>query len=235
VDERRTTGRFITLEGSDGAGKSLQAARLAESLRHRGRTVTLTREPGGTPLGERIRAILLERSDVPRTAESDALLFDAARSVLVRDVIRPALERGDVVVCDRFADSTLAYQGYGAGLAVDRLREIERFATGGLRPDLVLLLDLPAEAGLARRHGSGRGEVSRYEDPSAFDLAFHRRVRDGYHALAAEEPERWRIMDADRPPDVVAKDLLRAVDEHLGTESSVARRRAQEGAGTRIG
>jgi dTMP kinase len=207
--------RFIALEGPDGAGKSLQAVRLADALGGVGRQVTLTREPGGTPLGESIRALLLDADTADRSPEVDALLFNAARAQLVRDVIRPALGRGEVVVCDRFADSTLAYQGYGSGLSLDGLRQMERFATAGLRPDLVVLLDLPVRDALARRASGAPEGLTRFERSSAHDAAFHERVRQGYLELAAAEPERWRIVDAARDADDVAVDIERVVHHAL--------------------
>ncbi|MEI6271267.1 MAG: dTMP kinase, partial [Chloroflexota bacterium] len=148
---------FISFEGPDGSGKSTQIALLAEQLRTAGREVITVREPGGTPAGEKIRAILLgEGGAVPVDPRADALLFNASRAQLVADVIEPALVRGAVVIADRFADSTLAYQGYGSGLPVEELRGMIRFATAGRTPDLTLLLDLPAERGLARKSGSNR-------------------------------------------------------------------------------
>jgi dTMP kinase len=199
-------GAFITIEGPEGAGKTTQAERLREAIVGLGVEVVLTREPGGTDLGERIRGLLLAPADGPsHDPRADALLFNAARAQLVTEVVRPALARGAVVVATRFADSTLAYQGFGAGLAIDELRALERTATGGLRPDLTILLDLPAEAGLARKTGD---EVTRFE--TAFDLAFHRRVRDGFLALAAAEPERFAVVDASGTPDAVAAGVLRA-------------------------
>jgi len=202
-------GRFITLEGSEGAGKTLQAERLADALRERGQHVRLTREPGGTRLGEAIRSIVLARGkdgDAGINARADALLFNAARAQLVATVIEPALQRGDVVVCDRYADSTLAYQGHGAGLPLDALRDLATFATGGLQPDLTILLDLPVEAGLARK----AGEETRFEQ--AFSVDYHRRVRAGFLALAAAEPARFAVVDATQEPDAVTRDVLAAVD-----------------------
>jgi dTMP kinase len=201
-------GKFITLEGPEGAGKTVLARRLAEALEQRGHTVRLTREPGGTPLGERVRALLLERSsgDLAIDARADALLFNAARAQLVAEVIRPALEAGEVVLCARFADSTLAYQGYGAGLPVDQLRAIADVATGGLVPDLTVLLDVDPEVGLRRK---GPGARNRFE--ASFDLDFHRRVRGGFLELARQEPERWRVVDSTRHVDRVFDDLLGVV------------------------
>jgi dTMP kinase len=206
VPTQPRNGRFITLEGPEGAGKTLQAERLAAGLSARGRAVRLTREPGGTALGERLRAILLASDSTPISPRADALLFNAARAELVAEVIGPALEAGEIVVCARFADSTLAYQGYGAGLPLDELRAIADVATGGLGPDLTILLDVPVEVGLARKSADG---VTRFE--AAFDLEFHRRVRDGFRSLAATEPQRFVIVDATAPPDIVAGQILEAV------------------------
>ncbi len=214
-------GRFITLEGPDGAGKSMQAERLADSLRREGLTVLLTREPGGTELGERIRALLLEGTAPARGPRADALLFNAARAQHVADVIRPALERGEVVVCDRFSDSTLAYQGHGAGLDVEALGRICAWATGDLRPDLTILLDLPVEAGLERRAAGPAVGRTRFEDEARHDRAFHERVRAGFHALAAAEPDRWRTVDASNEPDLVARDVMDAAMALLGRSEPI--------------
>ncbi|HTK45132.1 MAG TPA: dTMP kinase [Patescibacteria group bacterium] len=201
-------GRFITLEGSEGAGKTLQAERLADALRERGQHVRLTREPGGTRLGEAIRSIVLARGkdgDAGINARADALLFNAARAQLVAEVIEPALAAGETIVCARFSDSTLAYQGYGSGLPIDELRAIGAVATAGLRPDLTILLDVPPEVGLARKAADAR---NRFE--ASFDLEFHRRVRAGFLELARQEPDRWRVIDAARDPDAVFADVLAA-------------------------
>ena len=201
-------GRFITLEGPEGAGKTVLAKRLVEALERRGRVVVSTREPGGTRLGERLRSILLEGGAEGQAAvepRADALLFNAARAQLVAEVIRPALERGELVVCARFADSTLAYQGYGAGLPIEELRAIQAVATDGLAPDLTILLDVPPEIGLGRKSDGSR---NRFE--SAFDLAFHRRVRAGFLELAREEPGRFRVIDSARTIDVVAPEVIDA-------------------------
>lgn len=203
------TGRFITLEGPEGAGKTVLAKRLVAELERRGRVVLSTREPGGTRLGERLRAILLEHVSDAKPAvidpRADALLFNAARAQLVAEVIRPALERGEVVVCARFADSTLAYQGYGAGLPIPELRALAAIATGGLTPDLTILLDVPPEVGLRRKTGASR---NRFE--SAFDLAFHERVRSGFLELARDEPGRFRLIDSARHIDAVTPDVVKA-------------------------
>lgn len=208
-------GWFITVEGPDGAGKTTQAEALAAHLRRRGLDVVLTREPGGTWLGERVREILLARtgSAVAMDPLTDAFLFDAARRQLVVEVVRPALAAGRTVLCARFADSTLAYQGYGAGVPLDRLRALEAAATDGLVPDLTLLLDLPVEAGLARK---APGDVTRFE--AEFDLEFHRRVRDGFLAMAAAAPERFVVIDATDSPQDVATALRTAADRMVGSD-----------------
>lgn len=202
-------GWFITIEGPEGAGKTTQAARLESHLRGEGVAVLRTREPGGTSLGERLRDLLLAGGP-PAGATidplTDALLFSAARRQLVEEVIRPAIEAGTSVVCTRFADSTLAYQGFGAGVPLATLRTLEEIATSGLRPDLTILLDLPAEVGLGRKAPS---DQTRFE--LGFDLAFHRRVRDGFLALAADEPARFAVVDAEQGEDHVWDGVRRAV------------------------
>ena len=204
-------GVFIVLEGPDGAGKSMQARRLADALADRGVQVTWTREPGGTPLGEQVRHILLDPADVPRGPVADALLFNAARSQLVSDVILPALRRGDVVVLDRYATSTLAYQGYGSGVDREVLAVIARLATRDLQPDLVVVLDVPVEVGLARRDAGRVEELTRFEDAARHDLAFHQRVRDGYLEMAAADPARWVVVDGSGDVEAVAAEVSRVV------------------------
>ena len=215
IVERATRGIFVTLEGPEGAGKSTQARMLAVRAEQLGRAVTLTREPGGTGLGERVRDVLMA-ADAEHDPLADALLFNAARRQLIADVIGPALEAGRVVVCDRFADSTLAYQGYGAGAQLDVLRRVANAATGGVTPDRTILLDLPVEVGLDRRFGAAGAagaELTRFETGSAFDRDFHERVRAGFLELAALEPERWRVVDATRSPEAVAHDVWSAVGD----------------------
>jgi dTMP kinase len=210
LDGGQRRGFFLTLEGPEGSGKSTQAQRLAARLVAAGYPCAVTREPGGTRLGEEIRQILLHgMSPVPA---ADALLFNAARAQLAAEVIEPALARGEIVICDRFSDSTLAYQGYGAGQALDSLRELARFAAGGLVPDMTVLLDLPVEEGLGRKFGGP--DITRFE--SNEDVAFHRRVRAGFLALAAAEPDRFLIVDGHQPPDSVEANIAKALLTRIG-------------------
>jgi dTMP kinase len=186
-------GRFITVEGPDGSGKTTAARHLAEWLRERGPEVILTGEPGGTPLGEEVRRLLLHLRDVSDALDprADALLFAAARAQHTAQLIRPALERGAWVVCARYADSSLAYQGAGYGNDMAELRRLQAFATYGTTPDLTILLDVPVEIGLARTRR--RAEWNRFEDTE--EVAFFEQVRAGYLRLAAEEPDRIRVVD----------------------------------------
>lgn len=206
---------FITLEGPDGAGKSLQAATLAERLAAAGRTVVLTREPGGTALGERVREVLMGDAGERRDPLSDALLFSAARRQLVIDVINPALADGAIVVCDRFADSTLAYQGHGGGAPLEALATLARLATGGLVPDRTVLLDVSVEVGLARRHAAGAASLTRFETSAQHDAEFHERVRRGYLEMARAELGRWRVVDASQAPADVSASVWSAVADLL--------------------
>jgi dTMP kinase len=202
---------FISLEGPDGSGKTTQIAPLADFLRQRGLTVITTREPGGTAIGEQVRTVLHRLDNTAMHPRSETLLYLAARAQLVEEVIRPALARGEVVLCDRYADSTLAYQGYGHGNDLQILRQLLHFATGGLWPDLTLLFDLSAEEGLRRRQ-TGGGEWNRLD---AYQLAFHQRVCLGYRALAAQQPERWAVIDAARTPQAIQNDLREVVVSRL--------------------
>lgn len=196
-------GRLIAFEGVEGSGKSTQLELLRRLLEERGREVVVTREPGGTPAGERVRALVLDPA-VEFHSRAEALLFAAARAELVEAVIRPALERGAVVLCDRYLDSSLAYQGEARGLGRGPVSQVNRFATGGLLPDLVVLLDLDPAAGLARR----ARDPDRIE---AQDLGFHRRVRDAFRDLAAAEPGRFAVVDAAAPVEEVADQIRAAV------------------------
>ena len=202
---------FVTFEGPDGGGKTTQVARLAESLRAAGQDVIATREPGGTRIGDQVRAILHAPENRSMQPVTELLLYCASRAQLVSDVIRPHLERGGIVLSDRYADSSLAYQGYGRGIDLALLRAILGFATGGLRPDLTLLLDLDAEEGLRRRKGSG-GEWNRLDQET---VVFHTRVREGYLALARAEPDRWVVIDAARDADEVQADIRVEVEKKL--------------------
>jgi dTMP kinase len=208
-------GIFVTIEGPDGAGKSVQAATLAERLRATGRDVVLTREPGGTPLGESIRDVVLSVAGAQRDALSDALLFNAARHQLVTTVIAPALADGAFVVCDRYADSTLAYQGYGGGAPLDALEVLAAISTGGLVPRRTVLFDLPVEVGLARRRGGAASGLTRFEMSEEHDRAFHERVRTGFHELCRRDPGRWRMIDATGDSAVVAEAVWSAVADLL--------------------
>ena len=202
---------FITLEGPEGSGKSSQLPALAEFLRSRGYTVLTTREPGGTPIGDQVRQVLTCMENQGMSPRSETLLFCAARAQLVDQVIRPALARGEVVISDRYADSTLAYQGYGHGNDLAVLRQLLHFATGGLWPELTLLLDVDSAAGLERRRSSG-GEWNRLDD---YALSFHQRVRQGYLDLARSQPERWVVVDAAQPMDAVQQALRQVVLRRL--------------------
>lgn len=195
---RGAKGWFVTLEGPEGSGKSTQSERLREAAAAAGQDVVLVREPGGTAAGERVRAILMDAGPVGirLTQRTDALLFSAARVQLIDEVIGPALRRGALVISDRYADSTLAYQGGGGELPLDELRSVLAFATGGLRPDRTILLDLPVEVGLARKSSA---ETTRFE--AHFDRAFHERVRAAYLSFAAAEPDRWVVVDGTAAPD----------------------------------
>ncbi len=209
---------FITFEGPEGSGKSTQARLLAERLRASGHDVLLTREPGGTPLGDQIRALLLGHEHGEMHATTEALLFAAARAQHVRECIRPQLARGGVVLCDRFAASTLAYQGYGLGQDLPMLHTLAAIATDGTQPDLTLLLDLPVDAGLRRkRQETQAGEWNRLD---ARELVFHQRVRDGYHSLAAAEPRRWITFDAEQPVVALANHIWLAIAPRLAMEDS---------------
>jgi dTMP kinase len=221
-------GRFIAFEGPDGAGKTTQARSLAEALRADGHDVVLTREPGGTELAEAIRALVLSHAvngQPPMSAAAEALLFTAARADHVDRLIRPALAAGQVVICDRFTGSTMAYQGGGRGLDVEALAAAQSLATGGLVPDLTVLLDLPVGDGLARRFAAGAGPGGA-EAPNRLDhesAAFHERVRAAYLNLAAADPARWSIVRADRAAVAVARDISDTVRSVLQLTPAAAR------------
>jgi dTMP kinase len=208
------SGLFLSFEGGEAVGKSVQAARLAESLDTHRRGVLLTREPGGTPFAERIRDVLLHARDVDLSPEAQALLFSAARAQHTRDVIRPALAEGRIVIADRYFDSTLAYQGYGLGADLEGLRAMTRFAVGDLVPQRTFLIDLPVTVTLARL--AARSDLARWDRFHGDDRAFYERVRDGYLGLAAAEPGRFVVVNGDRSEEAVAADIRRQVDQLLG-------------------
>jgi len=203
---------FITLEGPDGSGKTTQVPLLAEAIREAGYDLVVTREPGGTEIGDQVRQVIMDLQNRQMKPTTEILLFQASRAQLVREIIIPSLEAGQVVLCDRYADSTLAYQGYGHQTDLEKLKQIVDFATGGLKPDLTLYLDIDAEEGLKRRSGP-EDEWNRLDD---YELAFHRRVREGYHEMIAAEPGRWVVIDGGRTVEEVQKDLRRVVLERLG-------------------
>jgi len=201
---------FITLEGPEGGGKSTQAKRLVDHLQAQGHEVLLTREPGGTEIGDQIRQVIMSLENKSMSPEAEFLLFSASRAQVVRELIEPQLERGGIVVCDRFYDSSLAYQGYGHELDLELLRTITGFVSGGLVPDLTFLLDLTSELGLERRKHDGRW--NRLDD---YDLAFHERVREGYHRLAELDPDRWVQIDAAQTEDEIQEQIRETVARRL--------------------
>lgn len=201
---------FITLEGPEGSGKTSQLPKLAEYLGQHGFDVLTTREPGGTSISEQIRTVLHNLENKEMNPRTEILLFQASRAQLVEQVIRPHLEKGGVVLSDRYADSTLAYQGYGHQIDIEPLRVLVTFATGGLKPDLTLLLDVDVETGLRRKEL--KGEWNRLD---AYDLEFHQRVRQGYLNLVKGEPDRWVVIDASQDPGKVQTEMRRTVAERL--------------------
>jgi dTMP kinase len=211
-------GWFITLEGIEGSGKTTQAAILADSLRAYGKQVTVTREPGGTRAGEFIRAIFLD-NNVSLEVTTELLLVLADRAQHVREKLRPALETGQTVISDRFSDSTIAYQGYGRGLDLKMVRELNRLASDGTTPDLTIVLDCPPETGLMRTRIRARGAARAPDRFEAEQLEFHRRVRNGFWAIARDESSRVVLLDSARESGQVSADILRIV-----LERSAARR-----------
>jgi dTMP kinase len=208
-----STGKFITLEGGEGAGKSTQIARLVAYLRDAGIDVVATREPGGAPGAEAIRTLLVEGEPGRWTPLTEALLHSAARADHLARTVRPALAAGKWVVCDRFTDSTLAYQGFGHGLDAAKLRALNDLVTDGLTPDLTLILDLPVVEGLARA-GGRPGAEDRYE---RMGHDFHDRLRQGFLAIARTDPARCAVIDSTADVDIVAGNIARVVSERLGT------------------
>lgn len=206
---------FITFEGPDGSGKSTQAALLLEFLRQHGYNVVLTREPGGTEIGDQIRTILSDLGNVRMHPRTETLLFLAARAQIVEQVILPSLAAGAIVLCDRYADSTLAYQGYGHRHDLSQIQTLLDFATGGLQPDLTLLLDIDVEEGLQRRAQGGQ-----WNRLDAYDVDFHHRVRQGYHQLAKADPDRWVLIEAALPPSHVQAAIREIVLQRLRVSST---------------
>jgi dTMP kinase len=199
---------FITFEGGEGSGKSFQAKALYRRLIKLAIPVLLTHEPGGTPFGKRLgRWLKWQGTDIPPLVE--LMLFNASRAQLVTEVIKPALDSGKVVISDRYADSTTAYQGYGRGLDLSMVRATNNAATQGLKPDLTILMDIPSEAGLARKR------TKRHDRFEQEELAFHHRVREGYHKLAAEDPGRWLVVDATQTREKIAKIIWQRVSQML--------------------
>jgi len=206
---------FVSFEGPEGSGKSTQIRLLEQALRRRRANFVSTREPGGTPIGEQIRAVLHDAKNQAMLPIVEILLYSAARAQHVGQVIRPALQRGDIVISDRFAESTLAYQGYGRGLDLKVLRMITDFATDGIKPDLVIYLDLDVQAGLERKRRDrdrGLGEWNRMDQQS---LEFYRRVREGYLAMATQEPERWLVIDATQTVQAIHEQIWQHIEASL--------------------
>jgi dTMP kinase len=202
---------FITLEGPEGSGKTSQMPALAEYLQDAGYDVLITREPGGTPVGDQIRDVLMNLKNVSIVPRTEILLFLAARAQHVEGVIKPALAAGKIVLCDRFGDSTLAYQGYGHKTDLDILRTLLAFSTGGLTPDITLLLDIPVQDGMARKVEN----CTEWNRLDAYAEAFHERVRQGYFQLAEEEPDRWVVIDARKTKEEVQEAMRSAVTARL--------------------
>ncbi len=202
---------FITLEGPDGSGKTLQIHLLQEFLTGRGYRVFCGREPGDTSIGEQIRKILMDHRNSSMHPRTETLLFCAARAQLVEEVLKPHLAQGEIVLLDRYADSTLAYQGYGHQNDLELIRKLLDFATGGLKPDLTFLLDIDSKTGLERRQNGG-GEWNRLD---AYVLQYHQRVRQGYLTIAQADPARWKIVDASQAPDMVQSELQKLLLSYL--------------------
>lgn len=211
--------RFITLEGGDGSGKTTHLRAVREQVESRGYSCVVTREPGGTALGTTIRQVLLGADIEPLASRAELFLYLADRAQHVSRVIVSALESGKIVLCDRYTDSTIAYQGYGRGIPLDLLRQLNAVADGGVRPDLTLLLDCPVETGLRRsadrrlQTASGRGPEDRFERET---VEFHERVRAGFLEMARSEPARFRVIDAARPTADVAHEIRTIIDRELG-------------------
>lgn len=213
--------KFITFEGPEGAGKSTQLQLLADYFQQKGYNAFFTREPGGTDIGDQIRAVLHDINNTAMHPISEILLYSASRAQLVAEVIKPLLAQGTVVVCDRYADSTFAYQGYGRQLNLETLQYITHFATQGLKPDLTIYFDLPVEVGLSRKqqaNQTGDGELNRMDRQT---VEFYRRVRQGYLKMARVEPTRWLVIDAEQPIQTTQEAIRRHVEALLAHSNTV--------------
>ncbi len=209
-------GTFITFEGIEGSGKSTQIVLLADYFKSSGNRVLLTREPGGTPIGDQIRKILLDPANKALDPSAELLLYAASRAQHMSEVILPSLAAGSIVLCDRFSDATLAYQGYGRGLNRETIQELDRIVTSGMRPDLTLLFDIDAATGLSRARG--RNNSRGLENEARFEnekIAFHERIRRGYLELAKQEPGRIRVVDASQTPDEIQDIVRKMIDDVL--------------------
>lgn len=201
---------FITFEGSEGSGKTSQILPLERALKEAGYNILTTREPGGTPIGDRVREILFDFKNTDMHPRTEILLFQASRAQHVEQIIKPFLEKGGIVICDRYADSTLAYQGYGYQQDIEQLRKLVNFATCGLRPDLTIFVDVDVEVGLRRRVLAGK--LNRLD---AYTVAFYERVRQGYYELLRLDPERWVVINGNRSFEQVRVDIYQVVLERL--------------------
>ena len=214
MEDKAITGLFITFEGGEGAGKTTQVNRLARALSERGHSVVTTREPGGTPESERIRQLLVQRDAFNWNPMAETLMFFAARSMHIESVIKPALKEGSIVISDRFSDSTVAYQGYGKGLDLDKIREIEKVSIDSFKPDLTFLLDIDVTVGLERstKQLSSKLGYEKTEDRfERMEKEFHNKLRQGFLDIAKEEATRIKTFDATSDADVLAKDILEIV------------------------
>lgn len=205
-------GIFLTIEGGEGAGKTTLINGVIEALRDRGRNVLSTREPGGSPIAEQIRGVILDKNNTAMDARTEALLYAAARRQHLVEIVQPALERGDVVICDRFVDSSLAYQGYARGLGIAEVRSINDFAINGVMPNLTIWMDISPEAGLARINSTKGREVNRLD---LEELAFHERVREGYQLLMGNEPDRIIRVNAEQTAENVLRDVLDIINQRI--------------------
>lgn len=201
---------FITFEGPDGSGKTTQIGPLRDYLEDHGYSVLITREPGGTVIGDQVRQVLADLRNTGMHPRTETLLFQAARAQLVEEVIKPHLQNGYIVLCDRYADSTVAYQGYGHQNDLDQIKTLIHYATGGLKPDLTLLFDMDVEEGLKRK-----AQGAEWNRLDAYSLEFHQRVRSGYLRLAAAEPERWVIIEAGQSSEIIQSIIREIVHGHL--------------------